>query len=487
METQERSHTLGLSVPLFCASLVAILLGAPILGLTGVWGYIVPGHIVPGYLKVLHAHAAWWSLIILINALLVPALPLKRCFKQWVIWSSFVTIPLYVTLMVIHYMVVDPFTLSLGVFGTYYLSLFGGLAFILELSFFATTALIAFLASGVSIPFLTTTNSSGDTSRMDILSDVAVPWNTIRVYITFLLLAIFLGIIILIQFAIQHRAVSPAGLVQFHTHIGFFSIGFLMAIMVVKSIGTSDVFVKLMEHFGKFSLAATTVGFVIFLLFQTHSLAWVVPAFIYFAYLVLGWLALFGIFGKRQNTEMHFDFVRGSLIFLWGFLFFFILMGPYIGLKYTTNSDVTVSYNQPNGGEFGNHVGPYPDPNAYPGTAPNKGTPRGLENFHLSPASWAHAGIFWLLIFLVFGGRLFRDIGKPNLVFLLAITTAQAPLFNAIGRFAAWADFASLPKFPTGPGPLFLIAHPLKALTIIILLTVTIVWMRKIKRSNVTN
>lgn len=486
MDTQERTHKLGLSVPLLCASLVAIFIGAPIIGLTGVWGFIVPGDIFPGYMKVLHAHAAWWSLVILLNALLISSVPLKPCFRRWVIWSSFFTIPLYVSLMIGHYALAEQIPLSLGVLGTYYISLYGILAFIIEMAFFGTTAIIALLASGSSFPAFTMPAGTHTPSRYDIISDVVIPWDVIRTYITFLMLAVFLGMLILLQFAVQNKPVSPAGMVQFHTHIGFFSIGFLMAIMVVKAIGANDVFIALMRQFGKFSLAATTVGFVIFLLFDTHSLAWVVPAFIYFAYLVLGWIALFGIFGKRQNTDLHFDFVKGSLIFLWGFLFIFILMGPYLALKYTTNSDVTITYNQPNGGEYGNHVGPYPDPKFYPGTAPNKGTPRGLENFHLSPASWAHAGIFWLLIFLVFGKRLFGDIGKPNLVFLLAITTAQAPLFNAIGRFSAWANFTSLPKFPTGPGPLFLIAHPLKALTITILIVVTLVWMWKIKKSNVT-
>ncbi len=482
MDTTHYNHRLGLSVPLFCASLVAILIGAPILGLTGIWGYIVPGNIVPVYLKVMHAHVAWWSLIILLNAFLVPSLPLKQWFKKWVVWSSFLIIPLYVFLMIAHYMVTDPATISIGNFGIFYVSAFGALAFVTEILFFATVIAIALLASGIRISYLTT--DSATPSRLDIVSDITIPGDSVRTYIDFLILAILLGILVLVQFNIQHKPVSPAGLVQFHTHIAFFAIGTLMTIIMLRALGVRDVFVTLMQYLGKFSLAATTIGFLFFIILNTHSAAWVVPAFIYYAFLIMGWIALWGKFGLKEAKGGEFDFVRGCLIFLWGALLLFILAGPYIALKHDTNRNLTVSYVQDNGGIGGKHVGAYPDPTNYQGTAPNKGTPRGLENFHLSPASWAHVGIFWLIILLMFGKQLLTDIGRPNLLFMLAIIIAQAPVFNAVGRLAAWADIPSLPKFPTGPGPLYLIAHPLKTLTIIMLIVITIVWMKKMNKNN---
>lgn len=472
------NHRLGLSVPLFCASLVAILIGAPILGLTGIWGYIVPGNIVPVYLKVMHAHVAWWSLIILLNALLVPGINMKQWFKSWIVWSSFLIIPIFVFLMIAHYLVPQTL-LSLGNIGTFYVSLFGICAFILEIAFFATNIAIALLASGVRISGLTTDTNSP--SRFDIQSDITIPGNAVRTYINFLMLGVLLGILILIQFNIQHKPVAPAGLVQFHTHIGFFAIGTLMTIIMLRALGVRDVFVTLMQKLGTFSLVTTTIGFLIFILLDAHSASWVVPAFIYYAFLILAWVALWGKFGL-EGKDAHFDFVRGCLIFLWGGLLLFILAGPYIALQHDTNKNLTVSYMQDGGGVGGKHVGTYPDPTNYKGTAPNKGTPRGLENFHLSPASWAHVGIFWLIILLAFGKQLLGDIGKPNLIFMLAVIIAQAPVFNSIGRLTAWADLPSLPKFPGGPGPLYFIAHPLKTITIIILIIITIVWMRKMKK-----
>ncbi len=476
-----KEHKIGLNVLLFCASLLSILIGAPILGLTGIWGYLVPGNFVPHYLKVLHAHTSWWSIVILINALLIPALSLNRLFKKFFIWGSFFIIPVYVVLMVIHYNFVEPFVLNLGSLGTFYLTVFGGLAFLLEILFFTSTALISLLASGVSIPFLTKNPETNH--RDEIISNVTLPAKAIKNYILFLLISAFLGIFILTQYVIQYKPISPAALVQFHTHTGFFAIGFLMTMIALKTIGAKESFVNLMVRVGVISLYGTVIGFLIFILFKTHSIVWITPSLIYFAFLVLGWLALWGRFGLREDKEEHFDFVRGSLIFLWGFLLIFVSVGPYLGLKYDTSADLTVTYYQPDGGIGGKHLGPYPDPKNYMGTAPVRGTPRGLENFHLSPGSWAHTGIFWLLILLIFGGKLTKDIGKPNLIYLLAVTIAQAPVFNAIGRFTAWVDFPNLPKFPSGPGPLYFVAHPLKVLNIILLLVITILWLKKAKQN----
>ena len=121
------------------------------------------------------------------------------------------------------------------------------------------------------------------------------------------------------------------------------------------------------------------------------------------------------------------------------------------------------------------HVGEYPDLEHYPGTAPVKSTPRGLENLHLSPASWSHVAIFWLIILLIFGEGILKAIGRPTLIFFLAVTIAQAPFFNSIGRIGAWLDIKG------GPGPLYLVGHPLKTLNIIMLIIVMLLWMRKIK------
>ena len=205
------------------------------------------------------------------------------------------------------------------------------------------------------------------------------------------------------------------------------------------------------------------IGFFAFIFFGAPSAAWAIPAAVYYGFgvLVMGLLAAWGKFGLVSRGP-HFHFVRGAIVFVMASLFIFTMAGPYLALTYDRTPDVTVTYKQPGGGT---HVGPYPDPQNYPGTAPVAKTPRGIENFHLSPASWAHVAVFWLAALLIFGGEMLAALGVPNFIFLLAVTIAQAPLFNAIGRFGAWAGL------PFGIGPLYLVGHPLKTLNILMLLS----------------
>ncbi len=460
---------LGLSVPLFAASLAAILIGAPLLGLTGVWGFLVKSQAVPQYLKTLHAHVSWWSVVMLIASLILPSIPLKPAIRKIIIWGCFIIIPAYVLFMLLHY-AAQPFVLDFGSFGRFYLSAFGFLGFLTEIAFFAAMTAVSLLAAGFKIPFLTAENAPA--SKYDILSEIEVPRKAFSAYAVFLLVAVALGLFILGQFTLQHKAVTPAALVNFHTHIGFFAIGLLMTSIAMSAVGAGISIVEIARKLGVVAVSAAIAGFSVFIIFNTHSAVWVVPSLFYFAMVVMGWLSLWGKFGLNPRGT-HFHFVRGALIFIWGALLLFISVGPHLALNYDTDPNLTVTYKQPANAL---NVGVYPDPNAYPGTAPNKGMPRGLENLHLSPSSWSHVAIFWLIIFLVFGEKIFQTIGKPNLIFLMAVTIAQAPVFNAIGRIGAWANL------PGGVGPLFLVAHPLKTINILMLLVIAFIWIKKRKK-----
>ncbi|MFN4046325.1 MAG: hypothetical protein ACK4H7_03180, partial [Acidilobaceae archaeon] len=82
---------------------------------------------------------------------------------------------------------------------------------------------------------------------------------------------------------------------------------------------------------------------------------------------------------------------RASIAFLTLAL---IATGAYISLQWATSLDATVTFRQ----KEWPHVGLYYDPAAgYPGTAPVRNTPRGLETAHYSPGSWAHAALTWLV------------------------------------------------------------------------------------------
>ena len=472
---------IGLNVPLFISSLCAMLIGAPLLGLIGVWGFLVQGKAVPSFLKVLHAHICWWSLIIVIASLIVPHLSLKPLVKKLITWGSFLLIPVYVILMTMHYTMAHPYVLSLGALGSFYVSFPGVGIFVCESSFFAVMIALGLLAAGVKIPFLT--DEKRELSRYEISSPVEVPRQAFIGYSFFLSIAVITGFLILFLFTLQHKAISPAALVQMHTHLGIFAVGLVMVPLAMSAVGAKKEKINFASTLGNTSVFLTLAGLLIFIFFKTHSIVWIAPGLLYVYLLFFGWHSLWGGFGLREGVN---HFTRIALIFIWGAMLFYALVGPLLGLLYDTHPNLTVTYKQggakaagiyqsaPSDNQL--HLGVYPDPEHYPGTAPVKGTPRGLENLHLSPTSWSHVAIFWLIILLIFGDGILKTIGRPTLIFLLAVTIAQAPFFNSIGRIGAWLDIKG------GPGPLYLVGHPLKTLNIIMLMIVMILWLKKTKK-----
>ncbi|HAH19997.1 MAG: hypothetical protein A2Y00_01215 [Omnitrophica WOR_2 bacterium GWF2_43_52] len=471
---------IGLNVPLFISSLCAMLIGAPLLGLIGVWGFLVQGKAVPSFLKVLHAHICWWSLIIVIASLIVPHLSLKPLVKRLITWGSFLLIPVYVILMTMHYTMAHPYVLSLGALGSFYVSFPGVGIFICESGFFAVMIALGLLAAGVKIPLLT--DEKGELSRYEISSPVEIPRKSFLGYSFFLTIAVIVGFIILFVFTLQHKAISPAALVQLHTHLGIFAVGLVMVPLAMSAVGAKKEKILFASTLGNTTVFLTFVGLLIFIFLKTHSIVWIAPGLLYVFLLFFGWYSVWGNFGLRDGIN---HFVRSALIFIWSAMLLYALVGPLLGLLYDTHPNLTVTYKQSGSTATGIyqsagsgnqlHVGEYPDLEHYPGTAPVKSTPRGLENLHLSPASWSHVAIFWLIILLIFGEGILKAIGRPTLIFFLAVTIAQAPFFNSIGRIGAWLDIKG------GPGPLYLVGHPLKTLNIIMLIIVMLLWMRKIK------
>jgi hypothetical protein len=117
-----------LNLTLFLASLVSLFLGAPVLGLTGVWGFYVKGISVPHFLKILHVHTAWWSLVLLISSLIISSVNLKTLIKRIIIYSSFFIFPLYALFITLHY-TSNASIINLGTFGKFFVTSYGFLAF----------------------------------------------------------------------------------------------------------------------------------------------------------------------------------------------------------------------------------------------------------------------------------------------------------------------------------------------------------------------
>jgi hypothetical protein len=462
---------IGLSIPVFIASLLTLFIGAPVLGLTGVWAFLIRGEINPLFLKYLHAYFSFLAIIIVISSLIMPSLNLKPLFKKTATVVFFLFAPLYSLFTILHFTIAEKWSLNLG-FGELFVSSYSIGAFLLDILLFAVIFLISLLAAGIKIPFLT--SDAQQSSKYDLRSEIQIPRIVFLVYTIFILIASIVGLFILLMFVAQLKPVSPAALVSFHGHIGIFAIGLVMGVLTLKAVGVADSKITIGFRIAAVSLILTFFGFLGFILLDMPSGAWIGPAKFFFLFFVFVWLGVWGIWGLKPSGY-HFTFVRTALIFTWALLLLVTALGPWVGMRYATGRDLTVTFYQ-EGQEL--HIGPYPDPRPglYPGTAPDKGTPRGLEDFHLSVGGWLFVANFWLLVLLIFGDRIFLLMKKPNLIFFLSVIIPLAPFLNAIGRTGTYLGW------PAGVGPLILAGHPLKTFTIVFLTVIGIVLLKKLKK-----
>lgn len=117
----------------------------------GVWLFAVYGIAVPEFIKMGHAHAAWWSILILLMALLIPGTPFRPKVRKFISFTAITAVPAWTVALAAYYISKEArgigtplpsqpgaeFSLEYAVYGT-------GL-FLLEVWFFAVLALV-FLA-----------------------------------------------------------------------------------------------------------------------------------------------------------------------------------------------------------------------------------------------------------------------------------------------------------------------------------------------------
>ena len=143
----EENIRLGMNLPMFLASLVALFCGI-FPGILGVWLYAAWRIAVPEYIKVGHAHAAWWSVLILIAGLLLPAAALKPSVKKYVIFTAFAAVPAWMAALAAYYIsktargVMAPLPAGPGQeYNVEYLT-YGTGIFLIEVWLFATLAVV---------------------------------------------------------------------------------------------------------------------------------------------------------------------------------------------------------------------------------------------------------------------------------------------------------------------------------------------------------
>jgi hypothetical protein len=338
--------------------------------------------------------------------------------------------------------------------------------FVIEVWIFATLALVFLAAMGVRLPRFS--QAAPEPSRLELLSPVEFPQTALRVPLLLGGFGLLVGWAMTLAFKARGLPVAPAALVQLHSHTFFFILGYLMTLLAMRTVGVREEVFTLTYRLGLVGLPLLVVSWVVFNVFRLHSLVHVVPSLLYFAILFLGLGGLWGRFGLRAGADESFHYVRGALIFTWILLIGLAAVGPVIALGWDTRPDVTVTYKQPEGQPY---PGPYPE--KYIGTAPVARSPRGLENLHLSPGSWSHVAVAWLLTLMLFADPVGRGLGGFGPIFLAATTIPLAPWFNAVGRLAAWADL------PAGIGALWFAGHPLKFFNTFLLGAVALVLIRR--------
>lgn len=464
---------IGLNIPAFIASLVTLFIGV-VGGLIGIWAYLAWKIAVPEYIKVGHAHTSWWSAFIIISAILLPKLSIKKWFKKFSIWTFFLAPALWIISLSVYYIskakrgAIEPVVNSIADLGMEYIT-YGTGIFIMEVWFFGVFFLIILLALGIKIPFVY--SPEPNLSKNELVSNIEIPRKILWIPLIFGILGILTGWYMTVRFKLFHKPISPAALVQFHCHILFFVVGFLLVLITMRVIGVKDKIFNMAIKMGTIAIPLTYIGYVLFIKFNLHSIIYVIPAAVYYIFLFLGLLTTISAFGVRVNNSNSFHYIKGTMTFVWILLLFLVSIGFLLALKWDTNPDVTVTFKQ---GEGAPYPGPYPK--KYIGTQPVAHTPRGLENAHLSPGSWSHIALLWLLVILLFGQEIFNLIGKPNLIFLIVTTIPLAPFFNAVGRFAAWLDL------PYGIGPHYFAGQPLKVFNIIFLFITSILAITKLAK-----
>lgn len=471
--TNKGTIKVGLNLTMFLGSLIALVAGI-FPGILGVWVYYAWKYTVPEYIKVGHAHASWWSVLILIAALFLPSAPLKKWFKKFIAFTAVAAVPVWMAAISAYYLGKE----ASGVHAVISLNplqilnweflLYGMGMFLLEVWIFGSLGLLFLSVLGVKIPLV----SSDDTknSKYELMSDIEIPVKIFRTPLIFALLGILMGWGLISFFKLPDKAINPAALVQLHTHVFFFITGYLLTLITMKAVGAKESIFNFTYKLGGLAIALIFLGWAAFTAFNLHSIFYIIPSLLYFLMMIMGLLALFGKFGMKDSGELHFNFVRVAMIFTWIILLLYVAVGPVIALVWDTNPNLTVTYKQADG------VYPGSYPQKYDGTAPIINNPRGLENLHLSPGSWSHVAIVWILVLLIFGGQISRLINSPTLIFMIVTTIPMAPLFNSFGRIAAWFGL------PSGIGGMWFAAHPLKFFNDFVLIIIVAIALWRLKK-----
>ena len=440
---------LGLDIPLLVAATVAVGVGT-LSGEVGIWRYLAWKRAVPYWIKVGHAHLTWWTTFLMLAAILLPGLGLALWAKDAIVVVSFVFPLAWLTAMYAYYEKGGSLASTL-------------LMPVMEVMGFGTLLVVFLAASGVQLPVVTAAGQA-PLSRWEVLSGVSVPNEIFLVPTAVASIGIAAAWVIAFLFyrVSPHKPIRPAALVQLHNHTAMIAASAVLMLIILSLMGVNQATFDLGYYLVVVSLPLLVAGLLAFVLFKADSLVWIAPTALFYLVAVLAFLATSGVIPTNPAASGiaaydAFPALRVSLAVALAMILITASLGPYIGLRWDRKPETTVTYSQPEGTPY---PGQYPE--AYSGTEPVAGTPRGLENAHLSPGSWLHIVVTWQLALMLAGGFIFGSLlHLPALVYLFAITIPMAPIFNFNGRILAWRGI------PNGIGSLYFAGHPVKGFNIL--------------------
>jgi hypothetical protein len=448
---------LGLDVPLFIAATVAVGFGT-LSGEVGIWRYLAWKKAAPYWIKVGHAHLTWWTAFLMLTSILLPGLGIVLWAKYAIIIISFIFPLAWLAAMYAYYekrgsllsMLSMPAMEALG---------------------FGSLPVVFITASGFHLPWVSA-GALVQLPKWELLSRVSVPNEIFLVPTAVASLGVAVAWVIALLFdtTTPHKPIRPAALVQLHNHTAMLAVSAALMLVILNVMGVNQSVFNVGYALAIISLPLIVVGLLVFVLFKVHSIAWIAPTGLFYMLIVMAFLAVVGVIPTNPASTgiaayEGFAALRASLAVALAMTLITASLGPIIGLKWDTSPDTTVTYTQPEGTPY---PGPYPA--KYIGTQPVGGTPRGLENAHLSPGSWLHIVLTWQLALMLAGSFIFSSLfHMPTLVYLFAITIPMAPVFNFNGRILAWLDV------PYGIGSLYFAGHPIKGFNILSLFVVGVV------------
>ena len=188
-------------------------------------------------------------------------------------------------------------------------SFYGFIIFCIEAWFFGVLAIVFLSAFGLKIPFLCEEKTG--ISSFELSSDIEIPRKVLWVPLALTPFGLIIGWLITTLFKMRGLPIYPAALVQLHTHVFFFAVGYILVLFALKAVGARDEAFNFVYKLGSFAAISATAGFLIFSRFPVHSVVLVVLSVPYFIMLICGVWGLLGKFGLRQKKEAHFNYLRG--------------------------------------------------------------------------------------------------------------------------------------------------------------------------------